>query len=301
MKELELIQLYYYLCECNDKTLWAYNQRFSPNHSPLNEKLTDMELLTIYLYCRRYEGRHTKKQIHDFADRYLRSWFPKLPAYANFSARLNNLSSCIPYLINEMLKDIQSVKNQSYDKNISLLDSMPVMLCSGKRKGKVAPELSEKSYCATKGIHYFGVKLHVIAFRQKGNLPLPEYLYVTSAAENDLEAVRQVLPDIAMRSIFADKAYVDKGLQKALQDVNSYIYTPVKLVKGEAEHIRQFKLAADKLFSTAVSAVRQPIESWFNWLIEKTNIQNATKVRATKGLILHIFGAIATALFFDLF
>jgi len=64
---------------------------------------------------------------------------------------------------------------------------------------------------------------------------------------------------------------------------------------------RQFKKAADGLFSTAVSVVRQPIESFFNWLIQKTDIQNASKVRNTKGLLLHTFGAIASALFFGCF
>jgi hypothetical protein len=301
MLELELIRLYCYLCDCNDKGLCIYHQRFSPNSCPRNEKLTDMELLTIYLYCRRYENKQTKSEIYTYANRYLRSWFPDLPAYANFNSRLNNLAGSLPYLIGMMLPEIQAAENQNIEQGVSLLDSMPIMLCSGKRKGKVAPELSEKSFCSTKGVYYFGVKLHAIAFRRKGQLPVPEYLGLTSAAENDLEAVRQVLPAIADRAIFADKAYCDKGLDEALKEIGSCICTPVKLVKGETPQVRQFKKAADDLFSTAVSTVRQPIEGWFNWLIEKTNIQKASKVRATKGLILHAFGAIAAALLFWLF
>jgi hypothetical protein len=49
------------------------------------------------------------------------------------------------------------------------------------------------------------------------------------------------------------------------------------------------------LFSKAVSSVRQPIESLFNWLIEKTNIQKASKVRSTKGLLTFVCGRIAAA------
>jgi hypothetical protein len=41
--------------------------------------------------------------------------------------------------------------------------------------------------------------------------------------------------------------------------------------------------------------VRQPIESFFNWLIEKTTIQRASKVRSTAGLLVHLMGKIATA------
>lgn len=297
MKELELIRLYYYFCECNDKELALYCQRFSPNSCPSNEKLTDAELLTIYFYCRRFENKHLKSEIHDYADRYLRSWFPDLPTYATFNVRLNNLGNCLPYLANRILNKIHVFEYQHVENSISLIDSMPIMLCSGKRKGKVAPELSEKSFCSTKGVYYYGVKLHTIAFYRKGKLPLPEYLLLTSAAENDLEAIRPVLTNLVNRAIFADKAYANKPLnQDLLNNANTFIYTPTKLIKGETIFTRNFKKAADSLFSTAVSTVRQPIEGLFNWLIEKTNLQKASKVRATKGLILHVFGAIVTAL-----
>ena len=53
------------------------------------------------------------------------------------------------------------------------------------------------------------------------------------------------------------------------QKRNSEMLTPVKGVKGMSEQTKQFNRAADGLFSTAVSRVRQPIESLFNWLIEK--------------------------------
>ena len=73
------------------------------------------------------------------------------------------------------------------------------------------------------------------------------------------------------------------------------MYTPVKAVKGQTEWGKQFKKAADDLFSKAVSKIRQPIEALFNWLIEKTDFQRAGKVRSTKGLLVHVFGKIAAA------
>lgn len=302
MKELELIQLYFYLCECNNNTPGFYRQRFSPNSSPKNEKITDVELLTIYFYCRRYEDKHLKSTIYDYANRYLRSWFPNLPAYANFNTRLNNLGDTLIILVDSILIDLQNTTRQYIREDVSLIDSLPIMLCSGKRSGKVAPELSNKSYCSTKSVYYFGVKLHTIAFSRKHQVPLPEFLGITPAADNDLEAVRHILPHLVNRQIFADKAYAVKGLNDELfQQFNTALCTPVKLVKGDSERTRQFKKAADQAFSTAVSIVRQPIESFFNWLIEKSNIQRAAKVRATKGLIAHVFGAIAAALLFWFF
>lgn len=302
MKELELIALYYYFCECYDTDLRWYCQRFSPNSSPANEKMTDEELLTIYFYCRRYENKHLKSQIWDYANRYMRSWFPNLPAYANFNNRMNNLSSALNALVALQLDSLKIIDYQSINEEISLIDALPVMLCSGKRQAKVATELSNKTYCATKGIYYFGVKLHFVAFQRPKKLPLPEFISVTPASESDLMALKPILPKIINRAIFADKAYADRPLnEQLLKDSNTYIFTPVKLVKGESESVRHFKKAADDLFSTAVSTVRQPIESLFNWIIEKAKIQDASKIRATNGLTTHIFGSIATALMFWLF
>ncbi len=76
---------------------------------------------------------------------------------------------------------------------------------------------------------------------------------------------------------------------------NSEMLAPVKAVKGMPEVIKQRLKAADDLFSTAVSKVRQPIEAIFNWLIEKAGIQNASKVRSTRGLMVHAFGRLAAA------
>ncbi len=53
--------------------------------------------------------------------------------------------------------------------------------------------------------------------------------------------------------------------------------------------------AADQLYSTAVSKVRQPVESMNNWIQEKTGIEIASKVRSTKGLLVHVFGRLCAA------
>ena len=71
--------------------------------------------------------------------------------------------------------------------------------------------------------------------------------------------------------------------------------TPVQAVKGQTEQEKQQNKAAYNLFSKGVSTVRQPIEEFFNWLIEKTDFQRACKVRSTKGLMVHVFGKLAAA------
>ena len=85
------------------------------------------------------------------------------------------------------------------------------------------------------------------------------------------------------------------------QEQEVTMLTPVKAIKGEETIITQREKAAKDLFSTAVSKVRHPIESFFNWLNEKTNIQRAMKVRSTSELLVHTMGKIAIAFIYLIF
>jgi hypothetical protein len=225
------------------------------------------------------------------------SSFPELPNYSNVNSRLNNLDLVILSLLPLLLERIGNeglVKG--IDEGIALADSFPVILCSGKRSGKVARELSDKSFRSTKNLYYYGVKMHVVAQKVNGSIPLMDFVSITPASENDLAAIKPILPKLE------GKAYADMGLnQRLMKEQNAYIYTPVKLIKGQSQAQRQFNITGDALFSTAVSRVRQSIESLFNWINEKIGLQNAAKVRVTKGLMVHIFGALATALLYYIF
>lgn len=235
------------------------------------------------------------------------SYFPNLPNYANFNARINRLEDAILAFVPIIL---EKITNENIVKNIipkiALVDAFPIILCSGKRKGKVAPEISDKTFCATKGIWYYGVKMHTVANKVTKKLPLINFISITPASFNDLIAFKPILPQLVGYEIYADKAYSDLPLnQELIEKQNTCIYTPVKLVKGESDTIRQFNKAAEDLYSTgrhstAVSTVRQPIEALFSWIQEKTGLQNASKVRAKSGLMVHIFGAIATSLFYHI-
>ncbi len=82
---------------------------------------------------------------------------------------------------------------------------------------------------------------------------------------------------------------------------NSEMLTPVKAVKGMPDVLKKFDRAANDLYSRAVSKVRQPIEALFSWLIEKSDIQKASKVRSLKGLNLHVYGRLAAAFIMIIF
>jgi hypothetical protein len=290
--QLTLISLYYYVCERYNSTLCWQVQRFSPNCNC--GSITDEEIITIYLFCVAFQEKHKIKSMHKYILDHWISWFPNLPSYETFVSRLNRISSIFPSLVGCLLDDLDKIETEI---PIVLTDSMPIITCSHKRKAKVALEMTDKGYCSTKNLHYFGVKLHLVAKRRESTLPLPEYIGITQASTHDLTALRPILLNIQYRNIIADKAYIDEKLnQKLKNEHNSQIITPIKDKKGIPVVLKQFDKAFNDLFSTAVSSIRQPVESFFNWLQQITNIQIASKVRSSKGLITHVYGKIAAAL-----
>lgn len=237
------------------------------------------------------DDKLTIKQIHSHIKKYWLEWFPDLPGYQQFSKRLNRLSCVFPILLIDVLAkaDLDEV-----DLGTSLGDAMPIVLAQRSRsyQAKVAPQLCDQGYCATKKLIYYGVKLHTLSFRKEGSLPLPEYLQITPASQHDLTAMRQIFPQLSQRQLFLDKAYCDEPLAKELmQQAQVALYTPRKKKKNEQD------IGADgRLLSTAVSRVRQPIESLFSWINQKTAIQDGSKIRSLQGLLVHVFARLTAAM-----
>jgi hypothetical protein len=295
-KELKLISIYLYICDLYDSELKYLCQRFSNNSVP---EFTDQEVITIYLYVMQVEQRLKIKQIHSFANDYLRSWFPRLHSYEAFVVRINRLSEVFKHISGKLLSNNCPDDCQS---DTSLVDSLPIITSSGKRPNAVAKELTDKGFCSTKNMYYHGSKLHALAFSRPGHLPFPESLIVTLASENDLNVQKQYWSNFYDRTFYGDKIYNDTDFFKRMtESFNSKMLIPMKAIKGQSQTIAQMNKAANDLYSTAVSRIRQPIEALFNWLIEKTDIQRASKVRSSSGLIVHIFGRIAAAYIFLIF
>ena len=289
-KALKLIEIYFYIDKRYNEDLKYCCERYSNNDKPV---LTDQEIMTIYLFSIHEEQRFKVKHIHRFANEYLRSWFPNLGSYAGFNNRLNRLSEAFKQLMAPLLEEFRP---EGCCLDQSLLDSMPIITCSGRRTPKVATEIIDKGVCSSKGMYFHGLKLHALAFRCIGKLPFPEQLIIAPASVNDLTVFKGAWSNIADRCFFGDKIYFNNDYFTELErKKGSVMLTPVKAVKGQTEIEKQWNRAADDLFSRAVSKVRQPIEGLFNWLIEKTDFQRASKVRSTKGLMVHVFGKIAAA------
>lgn len=284
-----LVRIYLFVCRHYRGRLAATVQRQSNNDDP---EFTDEEVLTIYLFGL-FKNRETVSDIHEYAEDHFSGWFPDLPSYQSYNRRLNRLKAVFSPLVEKALGEIDC--DGPEETALRIADSMPIMMAKGQRASQatVATERTpDVGYCSSKDTFYYGVKLHVIARKRSDKLPLPNQAGMTPGSENDLQALRPVLPTIEGGVLCGDKAYCDGPLKERLaEDQNLDLLTPVKKEKGQ-----KTLPAADKLYSEAVSRLRQPIESLFSWIDEKTGIQRASKVRSYQGLVVHVFGRLAAAM-----
>jgi len=289
--QTRLIILYLYVYQLHKDELWVYCQRFGNNSAP---KFTDVEVIVVFIFGV-MQHRTEIKDIYRYADNHLRDWFPDIPSYEAYVQRLNRLSGVFSPLAEAILKDIPI---PGFERKTRLIDSMPIIMASEKRSGsaKVAQGFANKGYCSSKGIYYYGAKLHVLGIRQEGALPVPEYAGLSPAKNHDLPVFAEIAPYLHGGEVYADKAYISALIEETLWNQGVSLLTPVKKETGR-EQLFMF----GQLLSASVSRVRQPIESFFNWIQQKTNIQTASKVRSYNGLIVHAFGRFAAAMFMLVF
>lgn len=280
--QLQLITRYLAVCKHGQEGGWAQVQR----HAPFADlRFTDEEVVTLYRFAVAMEKKRHIKDIHEHAQRYWRDWFPHLPGYGAYVQRLNRIADCFPSLWERFCETGEAASFAG------LADAMPVILARQGRRfnAKVAPELANSGYCPTKNLYYYGVTIHLVGDRRPGTLPSPRFIGLAPAGLNDGPAREPVIPALPYEELYADKA--DEYLKRR-EELPFTVLTPVKKQPGQA-HLD----AADAWLSRAVSQVRQPVESIFNWIEEKTGIEIASKVRSYQGLLVHVFGRLAAAMF----
>lgn len=101
---------------------------------------------------------------------------------------------------------------------------------------------------------------------------------------------REVSPSLpAGCGLFADKAYFHDETAADCQQLGWHLVASYKRHRNEPEK------DVPTLYNRFVSAIRQPLESLFNWLIQRTDLQDASRVRSSQGLKVHCYGKLAVA------
>jgi len=267
-----------------------HSQRQSNNYQP---DFTDQELMTIYLFGI-IQRRFTMQDTYDYIQQHWADWFPQLPSYQAVNNRLNQMGwhfEVVAQGLTAILQDWPALAD------VRLTDSLPIILSKRPNSARIARQIADKGYCPTKQLYYHGFKLHLVGVDRLGAMPVPERIQFSKASVHDLTALRQYVAYLPQGCLVGDKAYWSASLNDHLLAQQQLdLLTPVKLKKGQKRLD-----SADKLFSAYVSRMRQPIESFFNWLIETTQIQTAAKVRSEKGAVLHCLGRLAAGLYILVF
>ncbi len=208
-----------------------------------------------------------------------------------FLHRLNNLMAEIISFSDKFIRNFNL--DNGANENLILIDSMPIILVKGSRapNAKVAKLTASLGYCESKKFYYHGVKFHMFANYQNKSLPTPRLLEIRQENVHDLRAVRHIFQNFTNSKIIGDKAYCDKKNKLSLGKKNIEIHTPIKLSKNKKQLSKD-----ESTYCKVINSIRQSIEIFFSWIIQKTGIQNASKVRSECGLGVHIFGRFAAAL-----
>lgn len=186
MLQLQLSRLYYYICHCYDTQTYLHYQRMSNNYSPV---FTDQEVITMYLFGI-LQRRFTSKDSYDYIVNHWLDWFPDLPSYQTYKKRLNDLYWQFEVIAKELISTL------SYGDcyiDVSLADSLPIILSKRPCHAKVALQVADKGYCATKNLYYHGLKLHFLGADCYQGLPQAQYIGFSQASANDLSVLKPIL------------------------------------------------------------------------------------------------------------
>lgn len=288
--ENTLIHIYLFVCQIYDTSSTTCFQRLSNNAKP---QFTDRELITIWIFAHLNDCGQ-KKQMHKFILNYWQGWFPRLPAYQTFVLRLNQLEPTFQTFGSVLLNFLATEQTPEIDR---IVDSLPVMLAQHGHSysAKVARDRADVGYCAAKKTRFHGVRLHFVAQRQAGRLPKPAQVWLCHASHHASKAFLGQFPELPDTELFGDLAYPTPEIIVHLKEQRSHMIAPLKKLKGSE------LTTNEKHYNRLVRSFRQPIESLFNWIIEKTQIQKAGKVRSTDALLVHCWGKLAVAFFLLVF
>lgn len=178
-----------------------------------------------------------------------------MPSYQTFCYRLNLLEQTFQALGGEWLSWLKAEMVPEVDR---LIDSFPLMLTKQGHayKARVGREIANRGYCAAKKTHFHGLRLHLIAQRRNGQLPLPNQMWLRAASVHDLSSVREQEIHLPTASLFGDKADLAPDLEERFKEQATRLLTPFKKPKGSELNETQ------KSYNRMVNRLRQPIESF---------------------------------------
>jgi hypothetical protein len=253
---------------------------------------TDAELFTSALFPM-LMGYSIRKEGYRYLCRHYRSWFAALPTYEVWNRRLNRDHEALAYLFNLILRHFAPQVSTEF-----VVDTFPVVVCQAQHSydSRAAKPFVSKSYCAAKKKYYVGAKVEIVTAKRPGQLPIPFGYFIATAKTHDLPLAEDTLMDLNGVVLYGDKAYIDQSFQVQLLEQYTDLVVPIKKHKN-GPPLGLF----DQAFNTLHASSRQSVECLVSWINNKTNIEDASKVRSVNGLFTTIALKMIAALILLLF
>ena len=223
-----------------------------------NPQMSDAEIITIEIFGE-YLGFNQDIQIYNYIQKHYSAWFPQLPNRWNFTRQCRKLKNIKEILMNRIF-------NRNSD--FVIFDGLPVPLMELVRsyRDKCFKDIAKKSYCASKDIYYYGVKLGVVQ-NSFGEICCFE---VFQANIDERKMLKELFEDgfgskNKIKTILADKGLISSSLKQDFKELNIELITPSR--KNMEQEYNEFEM---RYFMK----IRRKIETTFSVLCEKFNINN---------------------------
>ena len=228
--EIQLIQLFLWVCAAYDQHPALKDQRWSPN--PTEPLCTAQELVTVSLLGP-LPGPFKQKAIHRSVQQHGSDWFPPLPSDQAFNHRLHLLHEVWPLWLGPFGREREMpVATRGVD---PFLGSLPIMLAVRGRScpAQVAREQADQGDWESQKLFYHGGKRHLLGANQDHPLPVPLSLWLTEAARHDWPVLKEQLFVPWSGALVGAKASRDQAPKPALAAQGMSLCTPDKKENGQ--------------------------------------------------------------------
>jgi len=139
--------------------------------------------------------------MHALIQNYWSEWFLLLPSYQTFVLRLNRLEPTFQTFGAVLADALTATQTPEIDR---LVDSLPVMLAQHGHsyRARVGRDVADVGYCAAKKTRFHGVRLHLMAHRRAGRLPVPGQVWLCAASHHDSKAFIEQQPQVPTTTLF---------------------------------------------------------------------------------------------------
>ena len=138
----------------------------------------------MYLFANGWGKCHGPKQAYQYVyDHYL-DCFPDLPSFSAFNRRLNRLAHIMSMVLDYCTNCLERV-GQYLSQPMVLTNSFPIITGLANRCNCYCTLISDRGYCAAKKQWYYGVKLHLGAYKVPNTLPQIGYAWISPASIHD--------------------------------------------------------------------------------------------------------------------